>query len=88
MENSTTTIEWYENQIREDGCFCMRSMQKAPGYVQKMNWTEKEFTQNLTYIQLRKDNKPAGFIEYASGEQAWRAVHADGYLVIIVSGLL
>ncbi|AUO08947.1 GNAT family N-acetyltransferase [Paenibacillus sp. lzh-N1] len=82
MENSTTTTEWYENQIREDGCFCMRSMQKAPGYVQKLNWTEKEFTQGLTYIQLRKDNKPVGFIEYALGEQAWRAVHADGYLVI------
>ncbi|WP_052647044.1 hypothetical protein [Paenibacillus terrae] len=29
--------------------------------------------------ELRKDNKPAGFIEYAPGEQAWRAVHADGY---------
>ncbi|MEC0182814.1 GNAT family N-acetyltransferase [Paenibacillus peoriae] len=82
MNNSTKSIGWYENQIREDGCYCMRSMQKAPGYVQKLNWTENEFSQGLTYIQIRKDNKPAGFIEYARGEQAWRAVHADGYLVI------
>lgn len=38
----------------------MRSMQKAPGYIQKLNWTENEFSQGLTYIQLRKDNKPVG----------------------------
>ena len=60
----------------------MRSMQKAPCYIQKLNWTENEFSRGLTYIQLRKDNKPAGFIEYVLGEQAWRAIHADGCLVI------
>ncbi|WP_025685797.1 GNAT family N-acetyltransferase [Paenibacillus maysiensis] len=77
-----STLEWQENQIRENGCYCMRSMQKAPGYIQKVNWTEQELSRGLTYIQLRKDNKPVGFIEYTPGEEAWRAVHADGYLVI------
>ncbi len=77
-----STFEWQENQIRESGCYCMRSMQKAPGYIQKVNWTEQELSRGLTYIQLRKDNKSVGFVEYTPGEQAWRAVHADGYLVI------
>ncbi|POR24830.1 hypothetical protein CG775_24105 [Paenibacillus polymyxa] len=33
MRTPTTSIEWYDHQIREDGCYCMRSVQKAPGYI-------------------------------------------------------
>ncbi|WP_082067269.1 GNAT family N-acetyltransferase [Paenibacillus terrae] len=60
----------------------MRSMQKAPGYKQKLDWTEEGYNSGLVYVQLKIDKKPVGFIEYAPGEAAWRVVHADGYMVI------
>jgi hypothetical protein len=57
-------------------------MKKYEGYKQKISWTEAESEKGLNYIQIHKNGKPAGFIEFTDGEQAWRALHADGYIVI------
>lgn len=70
------------NQVGEYGCYCMRSMQKHEGYRKKVAWTEANTANGLTYLQLKRGKKTAGFIEYAPGEQCWRVIHADGYIVI------
>jgi len=75
-------ITLVRNEVRKQGAYCMRSMQKSPGYVRKVEWTEKQASAGLNYLQLKRGKKTLGFIEYAPGEQAWRVVHADGYLVI------
>ncbi len=75
-------IEVFKNSIRENGCYCMRSMKKSDGYKQKIKWTEEETKNGLVYIQLKDNGKQLGFIEYAPGEVSWRVVHADDYLVI------
>lgn len=75
-------LEIIRNQVRESGCYCMRSMKKHPGYENKVNWTESQLDHGLSYVQIKQGKKVLGFIEYAPGESSWRAVHADGYLVI------
>lgn len=70
------------NQVDEHGCYCMRSMRKHEGYRKKVAWTEANTLNGLTYVQLKRGQKTAGFIEYAPGEQCWRVMHADGYIVI------
>ncbi len=75
-------IEIYKDNIGEHGCYCMRSMKKSDGYKQKVQWTEEESKNGLVYMQFKDNGKQLGFIEYAPGEDSWRAVHADNYLVI------
>lgn len=75
-------IEVIQNSVAEQGCYCMRSMKKSPGYRKKAAWTEQQTEGGLTYLQLKEGNKALGFVEYAPGEAAWRVLHADGYLVI------
>ncbi len=78
-------LEWYsynEQSLTGEGIYCLRSKPKSPGFVAKTEWTRAEMAAGLQYILAKEAGKPAGFIEYTPGEQAWRAVHADGYLVI------
>lgn len=77
-----TEMEIVINRIDEHGSYCMRSMQKQPGYKKKLNWTENQFDQGLNYVQFKQGKKTLGFIEYAPGESSWRVMHADGYMVI------
>lgn len=75
-------LEIIKNRLDQHGCYCMRSMQKHSGYIKKVKWTEENFDQGLEYVQIKEGKKTLGFIEYAPGEQCWRVVHADGYMVI------
>ncbi|MFB0846534.1 GNAT family N-acetyltransferase [Paenibacillus oleatilyticus] len=75
-------LEVIKNNVDQHGCYCMRSMQKKPGYKKKVKWTEENFDQGLDYVQIKKGNKTVGFIEYAPEEASWRVIHADGYMVI------
>jgi len=58
--------------------------EKNEGYQIKLKWLNKRFLEGLKIKQLylENDNKCNGFIEYVSGEYAWRAVDAKGYLFI------
>ena len=53
-------------------------------YGLKRDWLKKRFAEGLAIkvLLLENDKKISGFIEYAPGEFAWRAVSAKDYLLI------
>ena len=57
---------------------------KNEGYLIKKDWLLKRFSEGLIIKQLytADEKKCIGFIEYVPGENAWRAVNAQGYLFI------
>jgi len=57
---------------------------KNEGYRIKRDWLKKRFSEGLKIKVLydETDKKVHGFIEYISGENAWRAVDAKDYLFI------
>ncbi|WP_150275899.1 GNAT family N-acetyltransferase [Paenibacillus tepidiphilus] len=78
-------LEWHyynEHSLNTGGIYCLRSKPKSPGFIKKTAWTVEAMAAGLQYLLVKEDGKPAGFIEYTPGEQAWRALYADGYLVI------
>jgi len=48
----------------------------------KLNWLKERFSEGMKIKQLYQDKKLIGFIEYAPGEYAWRAVDAKDYMFI------
>jgi GNAT superfamily N-acetyltransferase len=59
------------------------SKKKEPGYKQKYTWLQERFAEGLKIkILHEKGGRDTAFIEYVPGEYAWRAVNADGYMVI------
>jgi L-amino acid N-acyltransferase YncA len=62
---------------------CFLQNRKHPGYISKTNWLKKRLVEGLRYKLLATDEgKWIGFIEYAPGSNAWRAVRAKDYMVI------
>jgi len=75
-------VDVASGNLDEHGFFCYKSKPKATGYVQKRDWLEKRISEGLKLKLLYEEGRSVGFIEYAPGEYAWRAVEADGYTVI------
>ncbi len=50
----------------------------------KIDWLKKRYSEGLRIKLLypEGEKRPAGFIEYTAGENAWRAVSAENYLFI------
>lgn len=71
-----------EENITVEGCYCLRSQPKSSGYRGKSEWLTSRFKENLKYIKLMEDNKPAGFIEYIPIEFSSRVVYGENLLVI------
>jgi len=63
--------------------FCgVRSIEHE-GCRRKAEWFKKRLTEGMKYKVLYSEEKGTiGMIEYIPGEYAWRAIEADGYLVI------
>jgi ribosomal protein S18 acetylase RimI-like enzyme len=57
---------------------------KHEGARARLGWIRDRFSEGLKIKLLvsRTDGKTAAFIEYIPGENAWRAVDAEGYLFI------
>jgi GNAT superfamily N-acetyltransferase len=57
---------------------------KHPSYHIKRDWLVKRFREGLVIKLLypEGETKAQGYIEYVPGENAWRAVSAQGYLFI------
>lgn len=72
-----------ESNTSEYGPRCFLK-QDNEGYLEKVNWLSKRFSEGLTIRQLYFDDDPKciGFIEYVPGEYAWRAVDAEGWMFI------
>jgi GNAT superfamily N-acetyltransferase len=68
------------SNVENTGFFCFMSKKKSEGYQRKLRWLKDRFDEGLRIKMLELPER--GFIEYIPGEHAWRAVHADGYLLI------
>jgi GNAT superfamily N-acetyltransferase len=64
------------------GFFCYKSKPKSEGYRRKLDWLEQRFAEGMRIKILYEGDRSVGFIEYIPGEYAWRAVNAEGYMVI------
>jgi GNAT superfamily N-acetyltransferase len=73
-------IDVNSKNISKYGVYCVREPEHE-GYQAKLNWCKKCFSEGLKLKLLYStaEKKPAGFIEYIPGENAWRGVDAKGY---------
>ena len=63
--------------------FCGTKNTQHKGCRRKAEWFKKRQSEGMKYKVLYSEKKgTVGLIEYIPGEYAWRAVEADGYLVI------
>jgi len=68
------------SNVEETGFFCYMSKRKSEGYLRKLNWVKARLDEGMRIKMLKLPER--GFIEYISGELAWRAVNAEGWMVI------
>lgn len=68
--------------VAQYGFFCYKSKPKSVGYQKKLNWLKQRLAEGMRIKILYEGNRSVGFIEYIPGEFAWRAVNAEGYMVI------
>lgn len=62
---------------------CTYKNPKQEGYQRKMEWLKKRYSEGLRFKILYSEKEGTiGTIEYIPGENTWRAVDADGYMVI------
>jgi L-amino acid N-acyltransferase YncA len=66
------------------GCgFCGHKNAKHLGHRRKAVWLKERYAEGLRFKVLRsRESGDVGMIEYALGDQTWRPVEAQGYLVI------
>jgi GNAT superfamily N-acetyltransferase len=76
------TIGVNKENVSTTGFFCYMSKRKSDGYTRKLRWLQERFDEGLKLIMLDLRLGGRGFIEYMPGESAWRAVNAEGYMVI------
>jgi N-acetylglutamate synthase-like GNAT family acetyltransferase len=66
------------------GCgFCGHTTGRSEGHRRKSKWLKERYAEGLRFKVLRsREFGDIGMIEYVLGNQAWRPVEAEGYLVI------
>ncbi|MBE7500389.1 MAG: GNAT family N-acetyltransferase [Verrucomicrobiales bacterium] len=63
--------------------FCGYRAGRSEGHDRKSQWLKARYAEGLRFHVLRsRASGDIGMIEYALGNQAWRPVEAEGYLVI------
>ncbi len=82
MTNHVDIVCVDSSSIATRGYFCRKSKMKTVGNQRKLAWAQRGFDDGLGIEILYEDGRSVGFVEYAPGEHAWRAVQAPGYLVI------
>ncbi len=83
MDTPFEIIPVTEDNVDKVGFFCYMSKRKEPGWKQKREWLSQRFQEGLKILMLNEiGRRITAFIEYIPGENAWRAVHAPGYMVI------
>jgi GNAT superfamily N-acetyltransferase len=66
--------------VEKTGFFCRMSKMRTEGNQRKLRWLEERFAEGLRITMLPAPER--GYIEYLPGEAAWRAIHADGLMVV------
>jgi GNAT superfamily N-acetyltransferase len=77
---SAVVISIDRSNIKRTGFFCYMSKRKSEGFRRKLEWAKARLDEGMRIKMLELPER--GFIEYIPGEYAWRAVNADGYMVI------
>jgi len=68
--------------LAECGIGCLTSP-KNQGYRPKVEWLEERFAEGLRFLLFRdEEGRPLAFLEYVTGEYAWRPVDARGWLFV------
>ncbi|MCB2212435.1 GNAT family N-acetyltransferase [bacterium] len=80
MGMTMTILDVNADNVDDLGFFCYMSKRKSEGYQRKLEWLKDRFSEGLRIKMLELPDR--GFIEYMPGEQAWRGVNADGWMVI------
>jgi len=75
-------IDVTADNISKTGFFCKMSQKKSEGYKRKYEWLQNRFAEGMRIKMLDLKEGGRGFIEYIPGKYAWRAVNADGYMLI------
>jgi predicted GNAT family acetyltransferase len=82
MTREIEIIDTNADNISEYG-FCGYKSINQEGYKRKIDWLNKRFSEGMRFKLLHSTKEGSvGAIEYAPGKYAWRAVNADGYMVI------
>ena len=82
MSNKVKIVSVDANNVDEEGFFCYKSKPKSAGYQQKLSWLKQRLAEGMRIKILYEGQRSVGFVEYIPGEFAWRAVNAEGYIVI------
>jgi GNAT superfamily N-acetyltransferase len=82
MSDDVKVVTVEATNMAEQGFFCYKSKPKSEGYRRKLNWLEQRFSEGMRIKILYEGDRSVGFIEYIPGEYAWRAINAEGYMVI------
>ena len=75
-------IDVNKENVSTTGFFCYMSKRKSEGYRRKLRWLQERFDEGLRLKMLDLRMGGRGFIEYIPGESAWRAINAEGYMVV------
>ena len=83
MDENPIIIDVNEENISQYPPTCFLNPENI-GYQIKAKWLKERFPEGLKIklLYLENDKECHGFIEYAPGEYAWRAVEAKDYLFI------
>ena len=73
-------IDVNADNVEQTGFFCLMSKRKAAGFRLKLDWLKQRFAEGMRIKMFELPER--GFIEYIPGEYAWRAVDAEGYMMI------
>ena len=80
--NEIEIIDTNADNICDFG-FCGYKNIKQEGYKRKTDWLKQRFSEGMKFKVLYSAKYGSiGFIEYIPGEYTWRAVEANGYMVI------
>lgn len=82
MAEKTHIVTVDEQNVDEQGFFCYKSKPKSEGHRRKLSWVKERLAEGLTIHILHEGPRSVAFIEYMPGAHTWRAVNADGYLLI------
>lgn len=82
MDEPIRMADVSQENIYESPCCGIKNTEHK-GYKRKTNWLKTYFQKGLrAKVLYTEDNRQFGYIEYLPGQNAWRAVDAEGYMFI------
>jgi len=68
--------------VNEHGFFCVKNV-KSEEFKKKKDWYSRAYSEGLRIkIMVNEAGKQIGYIEFVPAENAWRPIHAPGFMFI------